>query len=125
MGIPVASAAWRWDTPASRSAVAMASATARDCCSGASIWSTVVPKWTHGNTSNLVNFWRLGYLRCPNWLRAAGISRSAYLRLEDGSRVADTLQLARLCGVYRMPLSRFFHLAEDRLATMRADLDLD
>ena len=57
---------------------------------------------------------------------AAGISRSAYLRLEDGSRVADTLQLARLCGVYRMPLSRFFHLAEDRLsATMRADLDRD
>ena len=56
---------------------------------------------------------------------AAGISRSAYLRLEDGSRVADTLQLARLCGVYRMQLSRFFHLVEDRLATMRADLDLD
>ena len=39
IGIPVASAAWRWDTPASRSAVAMAFATARDCCSGASIWT--------------------------------------------------------------------------------------
>ena len=52
---------------------------------------------------------------------AAGVSRSTYLRLEDGTRVADALQIIRICSVYRMPVSRFWHLVEGRFAEMAGE----
>lgn len=45
---------------------------------------------------------------------AANVARSTYLRLEKGSRVADSTQLARLCGVYGIPISEFFRRVEQR-----------
>lgn len=45
----------------------------------------------------------------------AGISRSAYLRIEKGTRVVDVSQLARICAVLNLGLSTFFERVEDRL----------
>ena len=45
----------------------------------------------------------------------SGISRSTYLRIEKGTHVADTTQLARICGVLGIGLSEFFHRVEARM----------
>ena len=43
---------------------------------------------------------------------ASGVSLSTYRRLETGERVADTTQLARLCGAFGLAMSEFFRLVE-------------
>lgn len=47
--------------------------------------------------------------------RQAGIPRSTYIRIEQGKRVVDVTQLARLCGVYRLPLSEFMQRVQARV----------
>jgi transcriptional regulator with XRE-family HTH domain len=44
----------------------------------------------------------------------SGISRSSYIRLEKGERVADITQLARICGALGLPLSVFLARVEER-----------
>ena len=46
----------------------------------------------------------------------AGLPKSTYIRLEQGTRVADMTQIARLCTVWGIPTSQFFHRVEDRMA---------
>jgi len=48
-------------------------------------------------------------------IEASGIKRSTYLRIESGSHVADTTQIARICGVFGISLSDFFHRVEARM----------
>lgn len=48
-------------------------------------------------------------------MHKSGISRSTYLRIESGTHVADTTQLARICGALGLTLSEFFHRVEARL----------
>lgn len=45
-------------------------------------------------------------------IELSGIPRSTYIRLEKGTRVADTTQLAHLCAVYKLTLSQFFQRVE-------------
>lgn len=54
-------------------------------------------------------------------ITASGMTRSTYLRVESGERVADTTQLARLCGVFNLPLSVFFRRVEERVAAIGGD----
>lgn len=49
----------------------------------------------------------------------AGLPRSTYLRIEKGTRVADTTQLARILGVLGLRMSVFFARVEDRLHSGR------
>lgn len=53
-------------------------------------------------------------------VRRSGLARSTYLRIEAGTHVADTTQLARICGVYGLPLSEFFARVEARLGMTSA-----
>lgn len=46
---------------------------------------------------------------------AAGLSRSTYIRIESGAHVADTTQLARLCGTFGISMAEFFRRVENRL----------
>lgn len=48
-------------------------------------------------------------------IAASGIPRSTYIRLESGARVADTTQVARICGALRLPVSVFFQRVEGRV----------
>jgi len=48
-------------------------------------------------------------------VEASGIPLSTYRRLETGERVADTTQLARLCGALGLPMSEFFRRVEQRV----------
>lgn len=54
-------------------------------------------------------------------VRRSGLSRSTYLRIESGAHIADTTQLARICGVYGLALSAFFERVEDRVASVATD----
>lgn len=45
----------------------------------------------------------------------AGLPRSTYIRVEKGTRVADTTQLARICNVLGLRMSEFFARVEGRL----------
>lgn len=44
------------------------------------------------------------------------MSRSTYIRIESGTHVTDTTQLARLCSVFDLHLTDFFQRVEDRMA---------
>lgn len=45
----------------------------------------------------------------------SGIPRSTYIRMEKGARVADTTQIARVCGALGLRLSEFFQRVEQRM----------
>ena len=47
--------------------------------------------------------------------KASGIPRITYIRIEKGQRVPDVTQLARLCGVFRLPMSEFVARVEARV----------
>lgn len=47
-------------------------------------------------------------------IKASGLARSTYLRLEKGERVADVTQLARICGALGISLSEFLMRVEQR-----------
>jgi transcriptional regulator with XRE-family HTH domain len=53
---------------------------------------------------------------------AAGVSRSTYARIEKGSIVIDTAQLAAIAAVLGVPASDIWRRAEDR---MLASLDIN
>lgn len=46
--------------------------------------------------------------------RRSGVGRITILRIEAGTRVANTTQLARLCGAFEMPMSEFFRRVEQQ-----------
>lgn len=48
-------------------------------------------------------------------VEASGIPRSTLVRIESGTRVADTTQLHRLTEALGLSLSEFFRRVEDRL----------
>ena len=45
----------------------------------------------------------------------AGLPRSTYIRIEKGTRVADTTQLARILSVFDLRMSEFFRRVEGRV----------
>lgn len=47
-------------------------------------------------------------------VRATGLSRSTYMRIESGEHIADTSELARICAAIGIPLSEFFRRVEQR-----------
>lgn len=47
-------------------------------------------------------------------VKASGIPRTTYLRLESGERVADTTQLYRITEALGLSLSEFFRRVEER-----------
>lgn len=54
-----------------------------------------------------------------NWtqlqmVKETGLSRSTYMRIESGEHIADTSELARICGAIGIPLSEFFRRVEER-----------
>lgn len=48
-------------------------------------------------------------------VEASGVPRSTLVRIESGTRVADTTQLYRLTAALGISLSEFFRRVEDRL----------
>ena len=46
--------------------------------------------------------------------RRSGVGRATILRIEAGTRVADTTQIARMCGAFEMPISEFFRRVEQQ-----------
>lgn len=51
----------------------------------------------------------------------AGIPRVTFLRLDNGSRVADTSQLSKMCSAFGIPMSEFFRRVEERVERGLAD----
>jgi len=47
-------------------------------------------------------------------VRRAGLSRSTYMRIERGTHIADTSELAHICAAVGIPLSEFFRRVENR-----------
>jgi DNA-binding XRE family transcriptional regulator len=47
-------------------------------------------------------------------VKASGLSRSTYMRIESGEHIADTSELARICAAIGIPLSEFFRRVEER-----------
>lgn len=48
-------------------------------------------------------------------IERTGISRSTYIRIEAGTHVADTTEVARICAALGLGFADFFHRVELRL----------
>lgn len=48
-------------------------------------------------------------------IEATGLSRSTLVRIESGAHVADTTEVAKICGALGLGLAEFFHRVESRL----------
>jgi DNA-binding XRE family transcriptional regulator len=48
-------------------------------------------------------------------IEKTGLSRSTYLRIENGTRIADAVEIGQICSALGMPVSEFFHRVEARL----------
>jgi DNA-binding XRE family transcriptional regulator len=153
-GIPLLQAASRCEMLAEAKASVSAREIPRDCCSGVSMWSTVVPTWNIRKKRHADGLSHYGVFRflirvyvdsmsnnkrehslysdaVASQVRAeraaaditqkqivalSGLSRSTYVRIEDGVHVADTSELARICGAYGMSVLEFIHRVEERIA---------
>ena len=48
-------------------------------------------------------------------MRRSGIARSTYIRIEAGSHIADTTELAKIVLALGVPMSELFRRVEDRM----------
>lgn len=48
-------------------------------------------------------------------IERSGIPRSTYVKIESGVHVADTTEIAHICGAFGLGLGEFFHLVEDEV----------
>lgn len=46
-----------------------------------------------------------------------GLSRSTYWRIEAGTHVTDTTELAKICSALNLGMGEFFHRVERRMVT--------
>lgn len=73
--------------------------------------------WSDAVADTVVGERNAARLTQNDMIERTGLSRSTYVRIESGTHVIDTTELAKICSALDLGLGEFFHRVERRVIT--------